>query len=180
MADEKKKKQSPREEGEEIGFDLGFGGLFKGLGDFVDLISKMAEAGESTVSRTGEIQFKGADKLRGVYGFTVRTGIGGMPRVEHFGNIRRTETGPEVVETREPLADVFDEDDQILVVIELPGVAEDEIKLEITGDDVLSLSTTGERKYAKEVLLPARVDPASLKTAYKNGVLEVRLTRHVP
>mgnify|MGYP001619983558 FL=1 len=181
MADEKKKSSRPVEDpargAEPIGFDLGFGGLFKGLGNFVDLLSEMVESDESTLSRTGEIKFKGSDKLRGVYGFTVRTGLGGTPRVEHFGNIRQTEAGPVVVETREPLVDVVDEEDQILVVVELPGVAEDEIQVEIVGDDVLSLSTTGERKYAKEVLLPVPVETASLKRAYKNGVLEVRLSR---
>jgi HSP20 family protein len=160
---------------EEIGVDIGLGGIFKGIGDFIDLLSEMVEAGESEVTRTGEFKVKGlGEKARGVYGFTVRTGIGGIPRVERFGNIRSTEEGPVVDEVREPLVDVFDEGETVLVVAEVPGVVEEEITVEVR-DDVLSLETKGERKYAKEVLLPCPVDAATMKKAYKNGVLELRL-----
>ncbi|MBI4758051.1 MAG: Hsp20/alpha crystallin family protein [Chloroflexi bacterium] len=167
-----------RETKGEASFDLGFGGLFKGLGDLVDLLSEMVEtAEESEVSRTGEFKIKGlGDKARGVYGFTVRTGIGGIPRVERFGNIRTTEEGPVVAEVREPLVDVFDEEQEIVVVAELPGVGEEEIHIEIQ-DDILSLETTGERKYAKEILLTEAVDATTLRKTYRNGILELRLKK---
>ena len=159
---------------EEVGIDLGLGGVFKGFGDFMNLLSEMVEAGESEVTRTGEFKVKGlGEKGRGVYGFTVRTGIGGTPRVERFGNIRSTQEGPVVDEVREPMVDVFDEGETVLVVAEVPGVAEGEITVEVR-DDILTLETAGERKYAKEVLLPCPVDAASIKKAHKNGVLELR------
>jgi len=159
---------------EEVGIDLGLGGVFKGFGDFMNLLSEMVEAGESEVTRTGEFKVKGlGEKGRGVYGFTVRTGIGGTPRVERFGNIRSTQEGPVVDEVREPMVDVFDEGETVLVVAEVPGVAEEEITVEVR-DDILTLETAGERKYAKEVLLPCPVDAASIKKAHKNGVLELR------
>jgi len=165
-----------KEEGK-VSLDLGFGGLFKGLGDFIDLLGEMIETGEEEITRTGEFRIKGlGDKARGVYGFSVRTGIGGIPRVERFGNIRTTEEGPVVAEVREPLVDVFDEGQEIVVVAELPGVGEEEIHIEVQ-DDVLSLETTGERKYAKEILLSEPVDAATLQKAYKNGILELRLKK---
>lgn len=166
-----------RESSEEVSIDLGLGGLFKGLGDFLDLLSEMVETGESEVARTGEFKVKGlGDQARGVYGFTVRTGIGGVPRVERFGNIRTTEEGPVVAEAREPLVDLFDEEDEIVLVAELPGVAEEEIRIEVEGD-ILSLETSGERKYAKEILLPGTVEAASLQKTYRNGILELRLKK---
>ncbi|MDO9065991.1 MAG: archaeal heat shock protein Hsp20 [Chloroflexota bacterium] len=166
-----------RETKEEISFDLGFGGLFKGLGNVVDLLSGMVETGQEEVTRTGEFKVKGlGEKGRGVYGFTVRTGIGGTPQVEHFGNIRATEAGPVVAEVREPLVDVFDESQEIVVAAELPGVGEEEIRVAVQ-DDILSLETTGERKYAKEILLSGPVDAATLKKTYKNGILELRLQK---
>jgi HSP20 family protein len=173
------RKRGRKESDAEINIDLGFGELFKGLGNFIDLLTEMAEKGESEVSRTGEIKFKGSEKLRGIYGFTVRTGIGGMPQVERFGNIRETDEGPVVAEAREPLVDTFDEGESILVVVELPGVSDGEIQVEAK-DDILTLSTTGERKYAKEILLPSRVDSATLKKSYKNGILELRFTKARP
>ena len=166
-----------RERRSEASIDLGLGGIFKGMGDFFELISEMVEQGESEVSRTGEFTVKGlGDRARGVYGFTIRTGLGGIPTVERFGNIRSTEEGPVVDEVREPMVDVFDEGESVLVVAELPGVAEEEIEVEVR-DDVLSLEAKGDRKYAKEVLLPCPVDVATLRKAYKNGVMEVRLSK---
>ena len=163
-----------------VTFDLGFGGLFKGLGDFIDLLGEMIETGEEEVTRTGEFGVKGlGEKARGVYGFSVRTGIGGIPRVEHFGNIRSTEEGPVVAEVREPLVDVFDEDQEIVIVAELPGVGEEEIHIEVQ-DDILSLGTTGERKYAKEILLPEVVEATTLRKTYRNGILELRLKKPQP
>ncbi|OGO05774.1 MAG: hypothetical protein A2Y73_07370 [Chloroflexi bacterium RBG_13_56_8] len=161
----------------EMGFDLGFGGLFKGLSGFIDLLGEMMEKGEEEVNRSGEFRVRSlGDKGRGVYGFSVRTDIGGTPRVERFGNIRNTEEGPVVAEVREPLVDIFDEDKEILVVVELPGVSDEEIQIDVQ-DDILSLETTGERKYAKEILLPGKVDTTTLQRIYRNGILELRLNK---
>jgi HSP20 family protein len=170
------KKKEAKEE-VKVSLDLGFGGLFKGLGDFIDLLGDMIETGEEEVTRSGEFRVKGlGDKAKGVYGFSVRTGIGGIPQVERFGNIRSSEEGPVVAEVREPLVDVFDEEQEIVIVAELPGVAEDEVHIEVQ-DDILSLETTGQRKYAKEILLPEPVDAETLQKAYKNGILELRLRK---
>ena len=158
--------------------EFGLGGLFEGLGNFVDLVSKMAETGERVVRKEGEFRIKGLeDKGKAVYGFNVRMGVGNEPVVEHFGDIRSTKEGPEVTETREPLVDVFDEEKEILVVVELPGVSEEEIKVAVK-EDILSLETVGERKYAKEVLLPCPVDAETLQQTYRNGILEIRLQKN--
>jgi HSP20 family protein len=168
------KKENEREQA--IHIDLGFGKVFKGLGDLIDLLGEIAETGEQ-VEKTGEFRVKGLDdQARGVYGVSVRTSVGGIPRVERFGNIRSTEEGPTVDEIREPLVDVFDEGPEILVVAELPGVGEEEIHVDVR-DDILALETTGDRRYAKEILLSQVVDPASLQKTYKNGILELRLKK---
>lgn len=155
---------------------LGFGGLFKGMGNLLDLISQMAEEGDSEYFDTGEIKGPGG-KARGVYGFSVKMGRGGQPVVEEFGNIKATDRGPVVAEVREPIVDVFDEDDVLVVIAELPGVENDDLRIEVKGD-ILELSAEAkERKYSKEVLLPSRVDAKSIESSYKNGVLELRLKK---
>jgi HSP20 family protein len=159
-----------------VHIDLGFGDLFKGLGSFLDVVSDLVEKADEIKEKQGEFvagKTASGEPIRGVYGFSIRTATGGMPKVESFGNIRETEKGPVVDETREPLVDIFDESDSVLVVAELPGVAEAEIQVAVE-DDILSLKTAGRRRYAKEVLLPAAVDPATLTKTYTNGVLEVR------
>lgn len=160
-----------------IHLDLGFGDLFKGLASFLDVVSDLVDQAEDVKEQQGEFvagKTASGEPIRGVYGFSIRTATGGgMPKVESFGNIRETPKGPVVDETREPLVDIFDEDAAVLVVIELPGVAEGEIQASVE-DDILTLQTTGRRRYAKEILLPAAVDPATLVKTYTNGVLEVR------
>lgn len=153
------------------------GGIFKGLGGFIGLISRMMEKDMNEISRTGEI--KGLEKVgaRGIYGFTIRTGIGRRPRIDGFGNIRETEKGITIEESREPMVDVFDEKDTINIVAEIPGVSEEEIKTEIKGDILIITAESGDRKYHKEVLLPSTVDPKTLKSNYKNGVLELKLRK---
>ena len=173
MTDDKGK---PTFEGN-INIDLGFGNLFKGLGNFLDVITELVEKAEDVQERTGEFEAGTTAKgepIRGVYGIRVSTlQRGGMPKVETFGNIRTTEKGPVVDESREPIVDIFDEDVAILVVAELPGVVETEIDVNVSGD-ILMINTSGKRRYAKEILLPSPVDPATLQKAYTNGILEVR------
>lgn len=152
---------------------LGLGGIFKGLGGFIELLGDLAEKGE-TLKREGEIKI--GKEAKGVYGFTIRTGIGGEPSISSFGNIKRTPKGPVVEEIREPITDVFDEKDKILMVAEMPGVEEDKILVEIKGD-ILTIESKNERKYKKEVLLPCQVLESTLKTKYKNGVLEIKINK---
>ena len=134
--------------------DAGLGGMFKSLGGFLELLSDLAEKGDGEFSKSGEI---GDDKkgVKAVYGFSVRVGGGGKPHIENFGNVKSDRDGsPVVEEAREPMVDVFDESDHLLVVAELPGVSEKEIAYEVKGD-ILHLSAAhGDRKYQKE-LLPA-------------------------
>lgn len=173
----------PKEEKRDEMEGINLGGLFKGIGDLIDLVSGMvekvdlADLDEETLSRLRRASRSGVGGApRGVYGFSIKRGVAGIPRVEPFGNIRRTERGPIVEEVREPLTDLFDEDDLLLVVAELPGVEEKEIRIEIE-DDTLKFSSTGKRRYAKELPLPCLVDESTMETTYKNGVLEIRLQK---
>lgn len=177
---------------QEDDFDLGFGGLFKGLGDFLEVLSDKMEAFEqpgtagarprgaprgAPPTRTGHFKVKGmGDQVQGVYGLSFRTVANGVPHVEHFGNIRHTDEGPVVADVREPLVDVFDEPDEIVLVAEMPGANEEDISVELH-DDVLVLETSGERRYAREVLLPAAVDAASMQRTFRNGILELKLKK---
>ncbi|MBI1920354.1 MAG: Hsp20/alpha crystallin family protein [Geobacter sp.] len=174
---EKTRKTEKKDEGVEIDFGMGkvsFGGLFKGLGTLIDLAATAAEKGEE-LRKMGEI--KGLPKeAKGVYGFTVRT-LGGAPVVESFGNIRDTPRGPVVEEVREPMVDVFDEKDHVMVVAEMPGVAKEHIHVDVKGKTMTLKADNKERKYLKEVSLPSTVDPATLKFAYKNGILEVKVSK---
>jgi len=128
----------------------------------------------------------GRGEIRGpyVYGFSMRVGPDGKPHIEEFGNVPRRFPGPlnEMAEYREPLVDVMEEDNEISVTAELPGVSKDDIELSLEEDNqVLVIKVdTPERKYYKEVELPAKVKPDKVKATYKNGILDVVFKREKP
>ncbi|MDD5111748.1 MAG: Hsp20/alpha crystallin family protein [Candidatus Altiarchaeota archaeon] len=114
-----------------------------------------------------------------VYGWSMRVGPDGKPHVEKFGNVpaKGGEGAPEITGEREPLTDVIEGDEEIKVIVELPGVDKKDIKLE-AGEETLSIAVDSEkRKYGKELLLPAKVLPDTTKANYNNGVLEVTIKR---
>ncbi|MDQ7032794.1 MAG: archaeal heat shock protein Hsp20 [Desulfonauticus sp.] len=112
-----------------------------------------------------------------VYGYSVKIGPDGKPEIREFGNVKPSRMGPLVKEEREPLVDVIETDGEVHVVAELPGVEKKDIKLHGT-EDLLTISVdTPQRKYYKEVQMPAKVDVKKAKTEYKNGVLEVKLPK---
>lgn len=163
-------------------FQGSIGGIFRGLGGFINLASKMMEEGITEVSKSGEIKGLNSKEVRGVYGFTVRSGLGGrgkrgVPKIERFGNIREYKEDLFVEESREPIVDVFDEKDHVEIIAEIPGVGEEDIKTEVK-DDVLTISAeSGDRKYSKEILLPKEVDTKKIKYSYKNGILTLMLKK---
>ncbi|MEM1600008.1 MAG: Hsp20/alpha crystallin family protein, partial [Sulfolobaceae archaeon] len=72
-----------------------------------------------------------------VYGFRVTVGPDGVPKIEEFGNVRKVRGKPMISEEREPLADVIEKDKEIKVVVEVPGVNKDDIKVRVVGGNKL-------------------------------------------
>jgi HSP20 family protein len=108
-----------------------------------------------------------------VYGYSVKIGPDGKPEIQEFGNIKKSLKGPEVKEEREPLVDIVETNNEIRVVVEMPGVEKSDIKLHGTEDSLTISVNTPQSKYFKEVSLPTKVKVKDAKSTYKNGVLEV-------
>lgn len=170
------KKQN--EKTSEGNFGLGLGGILKGVEDLVEKLGELAETGDQ-LSRTGEIHGSGKE-LKGIYGFTVKVGLGDdRPRVEPFGNIRQDRASGHTVvqEVREPAVDVFEEEDHVLVVAEMPGIGAEDVQITVE-DDLLTLSAKhGDKKYRKEVLLPASSTREKTRVTCNNGVVEIKCMR---
>ena len=168
----KRSQNEDKPRGESI---LGLGGIFSGLSDLVEKLNKLAETGEE-LRHTGEIHGAGKE-VKGIYGFTVKVGLGDKaPHVEPFGNIRKDKkTGEAVVqEIREPAVDLFEEQDHLLIVAELPGIRAKDVQIEVK-DDVLTIAAAqGEKKYRKEVLLPGNYAKEKMRHSCNNGVLEIK------
>jgi len=172
------KKETKKEiELEQIPF---VGGLFKGIEKLVDLAERVEQAG-GEIKKTGEILGE-KGRAKGVYGFSIRTGIAGQPRIQTFGNIRPAEKNKgkkeiKLSETAEPMIDVFDEKDHILIIAELPGVTKKSIILKRRGDILILKAGNEKRKYEKEILLPAKLEFEKKEMNFKNGILELKILK---
>ena len=121
-----------------------------------------------------------------VYGYSMTIGPNGKPKIREFGNVKAS-SDPEkcginkpcidVKEEREPLVDIISANGEIKVIVELPGVAKEDIKLRGTEDKLTISVDIPDRKYFKEIEMPTKIAPKKAKTAYKNGVLEVTVPK---
>ncbi|MEM1991263.1 MAG: Hsp20/alpha crystallin family protein [Nitrososphaerota archaeon] len=78
---------------------------------------------------------------------------------------------------REPLLNVLEQDEEIVVLAEVPGAEKEKIEIEAREDSLTISASNHNRKYYKELILPAKVDPKSGRAIYKNGLLEIRFKK---
>jgi len=77
-------------------------------------------------------------------------------------------------EKEEPLLDIFDEEDELIVYLELLGIKEDKLRLRVENNKLI---IDANKDYHKEITLPAVVNTNSFTKRYKNNILEVRLKK---
>ena len=155
-------------------FDEFFEDIFEDLDkEFRDWMKRFEEIEEEFAKAAREGRVIGPY----VYGFSITIGPDGRPIIKEFGNIRREAGRPKIAEEREPLVDVLEDERTITVVAEVPGVNKEDIDIRIKDKTLIISAQSGDRKYYKEIELPAKVKPETAKASYKNGVLEVRLEK---
>jgi len=92
-----------------------------------------------------------------------------------------------------PAVNIYEQDDGIVLMAEVPGVKPEQLDLTVVGDSVVLKGQRqeeeppeGNRYYRRErpvgaftrtVTLPEPIDPASVNAEYKNGVLRVHMTK---
>ena len=94
-------------------------------------------------------------------------------------------------EARTPLADLRKEKNELILVVEMPGLRKEEIKVDLHDNRVRISGGRKEGKeekgkgfyrkerflsaFSRELALPEEVDPSSARAKYENGVLEIRM-----
>ncbi len=114
-----------------------------------------------------------------VYGFSIIRRPGGDSELREFGNVPEYSENEENLspsEMRDPLIDIFESEELVHVLAELPEIEKEDLLLRATAQN-LEIRVLGISDYSQDIELPARVDPKSAKASYKNGVLEVTFKR---
>ena len=79
----------------------------------------------------------------------------------------------------EPLIDVLEEKDEVIVVAEFAGFNRENLRIHVRNQRLTLSAEALDRKYHKSLNLPTGVIQKSIRTAYKNGVLEIRLKKGI-
>ena len=110
------------------------------------------------------------------YGYTMSMGPDGKPVVSEFGTgLPQTGFTLEEPTKMEILSqvDVDRENGRVRLLVEMPGVTKESIKIKAT-DNRVRISAGNETKdYDAEIPLDAEVDPDSAKATYNNGGLDL-------
>lgn len=153
-------------------FNLSFD--FMGLEKAMDeLMGKMFM--DMNSSETNSLEEK---KKPMVLGFSFRMNENGHPVIERFGNVKPAKTSFEMQKVIEPLTDIIEEEKEIVITAELPGISKQEINLRAENEKTIILQVNNdERPYYKRIELKNKVKKDSAKASFKNGVIEARFEK---
>lgn len=113
-----------------------------------------------------------------VYGYSMTIGPDGRPRVREFGNVKKMGVGNQVISAeREPLADITSTDNDVKVIVELPGTSKENIKINSFDSSVEIISDHPQRKYRRVVDLPKEADIETARSTYNNGILTITFNK---
>lgn len=160
-------------------FDSGLAHFFRGLGNFMDLISHMVKNEQAPLSAEKEIQPQPVFGVRAVYGFTMRSdgSRGSRLKMETFGNITEGQDGYMMLKHREPLIDLADEGDILVVMAEIPGADVNKTEIQIKGDKLFISALGPQHNYIKRVRLPNTSKGQILGWSFRNGILEISISK---
>jgi HSP20 family protein len=123
-----------------------------------------------------------------VYGYSMTIELDHKPRVREIRKVRNEGVGssessrkrkgvskynrPQITTEREPLAEVNVYDKEVKVVLEMPGVSKEHIRIQAYKNSVEVSSDHPERKY-QVIDIPRVADIKTIRSTYKNGILEI-------
>ncbi|MFX1251161.1 MAG: Hsp20/alpha crystallin family protein [Promethearchaeota archaeon] len=163
MTDDEKDKKIPR-----FPFDFNFNDFLK---QFEDQIRNLKELMDSNALEPGQPM---------IWGYSTHVGPDGVPRVRQFGNVnqlnpRHSQSASQSQNEFEPFYDILvdEEADEVIVIVEVPGISKEELELHAT-DDAISLKSSNPRyQYRTIIPLDHKIDPLTTKASLNNGVLEI-------
>ncbi len=128
-----------------------------------------------------------------VWGYSAYTGPDGRTHVNEYGNtpglqgqpaprLGAAACGPECAHAEadgaiEPYYDVLDQKGAIRIIVEMPGVEKERIRVQSNGRHVDVKADSEMHSYAARIPVPELVEAKPRKAQYKNGVLEITFAK---
>jgi HSP20 family molecular chaperone IbpA len=174
--------------------DDDFGDIFDNFNFFTDRLTKRFRAEiDQILKQVKSGKLKGTFETReisepGVRGYIIQGRFGSdreMEPLEPMEPLKPSQRRPlpkepfelskeAFKETREPLTDIFEEENAIKIYVELPGESEENIHLRATEEGV---EVKSENFYKMIKLHGGNLDKQKMSSKYRNGVLEIAIPR---
>jgi HSP20 family molecular chaperone IbpA len=81
------------------------------------------------------------------------------------------------IREKQPLIDVFEEEDYLVVLAELPGVDEQDVNMKVDENTITITAENATKKYLEVIKLPTCVKRDTVKFTYRNNILQARLKK---
>src|SRR5712692_997886 len=111
-----------------------------------------------------------------VYTYSMTVELDDKPRVSSRSSKKRKGVSeynrPQIRSERESLAEVNVYDKEVKVVLEIPGVSKEHLKIQAYRNSVEVFSDHPQRKY-QVIDIPRVADIKTIRSTYKNGILEI-------
>jgi len=114
---------------------------------------------------------------RTVYGLCIEIEADGKTRITEFADLPLRQRDTKSFEERKMVTDIIEDDKEVAITVELPGVEREDINLNVTKDSLEITVDNPKRKHHKRFGLPCSVKPNTMKSTYKNGVLDVSIKK---
>jgi HSP20 family molecular chaperone IbpA len=87
------------------------------------------------------------------------------------------QTKPLFKKIKGPLVDVFQEAEEVLIVIDLGGFRRGDVSLKMDSEKYSIVAKRGDQEFREEIEMPSGVDIENCAEYFRNGVLEIVLPR---
>jgi HSP20 family protein len=148
--------------------DPWFNDLYEELERLGDLIDETMQRAFDNSKEKSRKKFKA---------FSVKIGSDGKPRIRESNARQWPQDELEISDEQEPLVDIIEEGNLVVVLAALPGVNKDDIDLGLTENILTFCVDSVDFEWYDELKLPSRVNPKSAQASFKNGVLKIKMKK---
>jgi len=157
------------------------GSIFKGLDRFINIVADMMENDKDEIDIHGNLNEPDENKkIVGKYGFNIKLGgdkIQGLEKINTLNSVMNNTSGRILPKKIEPITDIFNEEDKIIIVMELIGVLKEDIVFEIYENN-LKISAEGNGNcYSKTINLEFNPKIESVTTNFNNSIYSIVINK---
>ncbi|MGD0496660.1 MAG: Hsp20/alpha crystallin family protein [Candidatus Bathyarchaeia archaeon] len=82
-----------------------------------------------------------------------------------------------LIREKQPLIDVFDEKNHFVILAQLPGIDEKDVKIKADENSVTITAQNATRQFLETIRLPTCIKKDTMRFTYRNNILQARLKK---